>query len=67
MKPVINPELVMIRAQLPKQIADVALASPAKALDLIQHWGHGTKPLRDLSQMAHEYLAAAHESLEKLG
>lgn len=65
MKLPIDPELVMIRAQLPKQIADVALVNPEQALELIQHWGHGTKPLRELSQMAHECLNA--KSLEDLG
>ena len=56
MKLPIDPELVKIRAQLPKQIADVALVNPKQALELIQHWGHGTKPLRELSQIAHECL-----------
>lgn len=65
MKLPIDPELVKVRAQLPKQIADVALVNPEQALELIQHWGHGTKPLRELSQMAHDYLNT--KSLEDLG
>lgn len=54
MKPIINPELVMIRAQLPKQLANLAQINPNKALELLQHWGNGTKPLRELTALASE-------------
>lgn len=50
----INQEIVKIRAYLPERLAKLSISNTQLALDLIQHWGNGTKPLREIWDLANQ-------------
>lgn len=52
----INRELVKIRTQLPEKLAKLSVQNSQSALDLIRHWGNGTKPIREIWDLVNKDL-----------
>ncbi|MGN7409940.1 hypothetical protein [Sporosarcina sp. SAFN-010] len=61
----INRELVKIRTHLPEKLAKLSVRNSQQALDLIQHWGNGTKPLREIWDLANDNLTEVIECPSK--
>lgn len=58
-KPLINQELVRICAYLPDKLSALSKVNAEQAVNLLQDWGDGKKPLRILWQEVNELLDAA--------
>ena len=48
MKPLIDPETIKKNAYLPVKLSELSKANPEAALQLLQDWGEGKKPIKQL-------------------
>ena len=54
----IDPEIIHKNAYLPVKLTELSRIDPDAALELLQAWGEGTKPVCDLWEIATNKLAA---------
>lgn len=52
----IDMEIVNIVSNLPKKLSELSKVSPEKAIEMIQAWGDGKKPVRTIWNEVNEYL-----------
>lgn len=52
----IDMEIVNIVSNLPKKLSELSKVSPEKAIELIQAWGDGKKPVKTIWNEANECL-----------
>lgn len=48
MPPLINPETIKKNAYLPVKLSELSKVNPEAALQLLQDWGDGNKPINQL-------------------
>lgn len=48
MKPLIDPETIKKNAYLPVKLSELSKVNPEAALQLLQDWGEGKKPIKQL-------------------